>query len=840
MLNKEDINKYNTTQTGRSMSRTDGEMARSAGATTKTVGGMIWRFFKTILLIGIISGCLVMFSVASVIWSFRDSEVAVSLSTFKMSESSMIYVADQLHIDSVDTAKWTEHQKLYDTQIRTRVDFTQIPQIMKDAMVAIEDKRFYEHHGVDWWTTGGAVLNLASGGSGGGGSTITQQLIKNLTGENDVSILRKVKEIFMALNLEKKYTKPQILEAYLNLVDYGNGYYGVQAAAKGYFGKDIWDCNIAECATIAATTQNPSALNVFYYPMNNAERRNTIIDEMYKQEMITKAEYEQAKKDSANLKLRGIDFGPEVGQDEEDEDDENEDKGNVWNWYDEEVFEDAITLLMEYGNLDYNNAEKTIYNGGLKIYSAQYVPLQEGFERLLQNNWQDYTDDDGLWSGACLMEYDGRILAVNSNSATDENELIEKVGNRVGNNVSINVNQPGSAIKPIGVYAPALEENLITYGTAVKDEPLPNYFPDGSAGPYNFDSSFSGVTTVERALEESLNAPAAQIINQMSPLVSFNFLTQRLHVTSLTEEDSVNIGGVSIGGLTHGISVRQMVGAYQIFGNGGKYYDPYTVYRIEDHEGNVLYDYQQRVAEQAISFDNATIMNKLLHRPVEGSWGTALAVQRSDLDIIAKTGTTELYNDIWFMGGTPSFMTGIWYGHETKQRIWNTNGAKDMYNGIINWMAENYSDFLYSGSYAISDNVVPLSFCRDSGFRPGSYCQNIGSGWYSNSNIPKTCNGGSDHLTGKRYNTPTPVPSASPSVSASPSPTPEVTPSPTPEVTPSPTPEVTPEPPVVTPTPTPTPTPEPPVVTPEPPVVTPEPPVVTPEPPPVVEPPPAA
>lgn len=824
MLNKEDINKYNTSQmTGRPMGRTDGEMARSAGATAQTMLSMVWKFVKTILLICIFTGCLVGFSVLSVIWSYHDTKMNASLSSFKLSESSFVYTTDSLHIDSVDTAQWTEHLRYNAEEIRTRVDFTEIPQIMKDAMVAIEDKRFYEHSGVDWRRTFAAVYGLVTGTDTAGGSTITQQLIKNLTQENQVSIIRKVKEIFMALNLEKEYTKDEILEAYLNLVNFGNGYYGVQAAAKGYFGKDIWDCNIAECATIAATTQNPTALCVFYYPENNRKRRETVISEMYDQGLITKAEYDEAMEQSANLKLRGVDFDAEL-EDEDDTDSGSPSNNDVWNWYDEEVFEDAIDLLMKYANLDRTNAESLLWNGGLKIYSAQYVPLQEGFESLLKNNWQSYTGDSDIWSGVCLMEYDGRVLAVNTNKVDSEGNYIEKDGNRGWNNVSTSKNQPGSSIKPIGVYAPALENNLITYGSVLKDEPLPNYFGDGSAGPNNFSGTYAGTVNVDRAIGESLNAPAVQLVNKMSPMVSFKFLTENLHFTTLTEADSYNLGGVSIGGLTDGVTVREMTAAYQIFGNGGKYYEPYTIYRIEDHDGNVIYDYQNRVAEQAMSFDNATIMNKLLHIPLENyNYGTATMLYRSDLDQFGKTGTTDDYTDIWYMGGTTSFVCGIWTGHEVKSQVYDTNGAKVMYQGIINWLEENYYDFLHSGSYVLSDNVVQMSYCRDSGLRPGSNCKDIATGWFSQSNVPRTCNGTTDHITGKN-NSPSPSPSASPSPSVSPSPSASPSASPTPTATPT-----------ASPTPTAPPATEPPVT--EPPVT--EPPVTEPPAtdPPVTEPP---
>ena len=387
VLNKEDINKYNTTQiTGRPMGRTDGEMARSAGATAQTLLSMIWKLFKTVFFIGAITGCLVLFSVLSVIWSYHDVEMNSSLASFKLKESSFVYVADTLHIDSVETANWTEHMRYNSTEIRTRVDFTQIPQIMKDAMIAIEDKRFYEHSGVDWRRTLAAVYGLATGTDTAGGSTITQQLIKNLTGENQVSITRKIKEIFMALNLEKKYTKDEILEAYLNLVSYGNGYYGVQAAAKGYFGKNIWECSIAECATIAATTQNPSALCVFYHPEANRERREIVISEMLNQGLITNAEYKEAMEESANLKLRGVDFEADDSDEADSDEDQSTSLNDVWNWYDEEVFKDAKNLLMEYSNLSGDNAVDMLYNGGLKIYSAQYAPMQESFESFLRYN----------------------------------------------------------------------------------------------------------------------------------------------------------------------------------------------------------------------------------------------------------------------------------------------------------------------------------------------------------------------------------------------------------------------------------------------------------------------
>ena len=425
--------------------------------------------------------------------------------------------------------------------------------------------------------------------------------------------------------------------------------------------------------------------------------------------------------------------------------------------------------------------------------------MQEAFEEFLQSNWQTFSKDPEIWSAACLMEYDGRILAVNSNKLDDEGNIVQKKGRREFSLVSNSTNQPGSSIKPIGVYTLGIENQYITYGSLLKDKPLPNYNGKGKSGPKNFSGTYNktGYVNVDRALTESLNAPVVQLLNQMSPMVSYEFLTEKLGISTLTEADGSNLGGVSLGGLERGVTVREMTGAYQIFGNGGKFYKPYTVYRIEDHEGNVLYDYQDREAEQVISFDTATIMNKLLHLPingVEGAYATAWQVYRSGLDQIGKTGTTDDECDVWYMGATPSFVCGIWNGHETKSRLKDTNGAKTMYKEIINWLDENYHDFLYSGQYPLSGNVVRMEFCRDSGLRPSKdkdKCTDKAYGWFSTSNLPGYCDGKKDHKTEKNTPSPSPSPSVKPTKKPKPTKAPdkeesEVTPTKKPKPTKAP------------------------------------------------------
>ena len=241
MLDKKDLNKYNTASSSSPSQRAEGELSQSAAATAKTVGGMAWKALKTILCVLFISGVLVFLSVAAFLLSFRDIE-APNLSAMSLNYSSFVYVDDE-------AGNATEYMTIHADENRVWASLSDIPAYMKTAQVCIEDHRFCEHSGVDWRTTLNAVLKLFSGGSGGG-STMTQQLIKNITEDKDYSILRKVREIFTALNLEKKYSKQQILEAYLNVVNYGGQNEGVEAAAQAYFGKSIGECTLAECALI--------------------------------------------------------------------------------------------------------------------------------------------------------------------------------------------------------------------------------------------------------------------------------------------------------------------------------------------------------------------------------------------------------------------------------------------------------------------------------------------------------------------------------------------------------------------------------------------------------------
>ena len=315
--------------------------------------GGVKRFFRGFgkFLITVCSVCLVALlitgiSLAVYIFTIASEPTGIDLKAKSMNQTSRIYIQNE------DTKEFKEFQKLYDTENRIWVDNQDIPQAMKDAVVAIEDKRFFDHNGVDWGRTLSAVANLATGSDSYGGSTITQQLIKNITDDNEVSITRKLREITKALKLEQEYTKDQILEAYLNVVNFGNNCQGVESAAQLYFGKSIKDCSIAECAAIAGITQNPSRWNPLVFPENNKERREIVLNEMYDQKKISKDEFDAAMKESATMTFVGW---------QASDDDNDDDEADVQNWYIDQVFRDLQKDIAEYYNISESAASSKLY-----------------------------------------------------------------------------------------------------------------------------------------------------------------------------------------------------------------------------------------------------------------------------------------------------------------------------------------------------------------------------------------------------------------------------------------------------------------------------------------------
>ncbi len=605
--------------------------------------------------------CFVAFFIAGIslsiyIFTLASEPTGIDLKAKSLNQTSFILV------ENTDTGEFEEYQQLYSTENRIWVSNQDIPQAMKDAIVAIEDKRFYEHMGVDWTRTASAVLNLVTGDETYGGSTLTQQLIKNITDDNEVSLTRKLREICKALKLENEYTKDQILEAYLNVVNFGNNCQGVEAAAQLYFDKSITDCSIAECAAIAGITQNPSLWNPLVYPENNKQRREVVIDAMYDQEKITKEEYEAAMEESENMTFVGF---------QNSSDDDDDDDGYVQNWYLDELQFDLQSDLAELYGISEAAASEKLFTEGLKIYCAMDLEMQEYIEKAAQNIDDSY--DDGLQIGSTLMGYDGRVIATVGSSQKKTQAL-------QWDRATMSALQPGSSIKPVAVYPLAIEQKLIYFSSTVLDEPIENYRYDEEkgmlvSGPENAYLYYKGNILLPDAIQCSSNATAAQTMLLVGPSVAYEQMVTRMGFASLTEEDSQNTGALSIGGMNGGVTVREMAAAYTYLGNGGLYYKPYTYYYVTDSEDNIILDNRTQVPKEAYSAETAAIMNRLLNYNMQNttlSDGSASYARIDGWDIIGKTGTTDNDKDSWYCGASPYAVMATWCGFDDPHTISGT------------------------------------------------------------------------------------------------------------------------------------------------------------------------
>lgn len=651
------------------------------------------RFFKGLckFLLTAFTICFVALFIAGIslsiyIFTLASEPTGIDLKAKSLNQTSFIYIKDD------KTGEFKEYQTLYSTENRIWVDNQDIPQAMKDAVVAIEDKRFYEHNGVDWARTLSAVVNLATGEDTYGGSTITQQLIKNITDDNEVSINRKLREICKALKLEDEYTKDQILEAYLNVVNFGNNCQGVESAAQLYFDKSIKDCSIAECAAIAGITQNPSLWNPLVYPDNNKQRREIVINEMYDQGKITKSEYDNAMKESANMTFVGF-------KNTKEDDDDND---YVQNWYIDQVFYDLREDLALYYNISEEAASEKLYTEGLKIYCAMDEKMQSYMEEAAQSIDKSYDYD--LQIGSVLMGFDGRVIATvgSSKKKTQALEWDRATHSKL---------QPGSSIKPVIVYPYAIDNKLLYYSSVVKDEPVDNWKDENGqlvSGPNNAYYGYKGDMLLPDAIEWSSNATAVQTMNLIGgPSVAYEQAVTKMGFKSLSEQDTQNTGALSMGGMNGGVSVREMAASYNYLGNGGLYYEPYTYYYVTDSEDNIIIDNREAVPKQAYSAETASIMNRLLSYNVTNSAHTNAQYARiSGWDIIGKTGTTDDDKDSWFCGLSPYATMATWCGFDQPASISNTSTSARFFSNVMG----KYLEGKEQKEYNLSPNLVEAQY----------------------------------------------------------------------------------------------------------------------------------
>ena len=671
-----------------------------------------WRRMTGLILSFVLGGCFLL-SMGSVSFLIPYSHAKMDMSLvriFSTGEPSVFYAYNPENRAARDgESHIAPRSALTDSDSCIYIAYEDMPNNLINAFVAIEDKRFWQHDGVDLWRTGRAGLSYLKGNASFGGSTITQQLVKNLTGKDEHSLDRKLNEIFTAFDLEKQLSKTEILEAYLNVINLAEGCYGVGAAAQRYFSKSVEELSLAECATIAAITKNPSRYNPILCPENNLSRRNIILQEMEKQGYITETERNEAMR----LPL-GLQPTPRSVTDP------------VTSWYIDMVIRDVISDLQANYGYSYDKAALMIYKGGVTVETAMDESLQRALEEFYAREDHFPQGEYGRPQSACILidPYTGDILAV-------VGAVGEKKANRI-QNYAVDTRRPaGSCIKPLSVYAPALERGLITWASILEDEPIRQ--KNGSPWPSNADGIYRGRVSAGRALAHSINTVSVRILEDVGCEQSFGFLHDRLGLDSLvsptenTVHHDATVSSLALGQQSRGLSVRELTAAYSVFADG-IYRSPISYYRVLDSEGNVLLENPPREhGERVLSSENAALMTQMLCAVTQE--GTAAPymtrLEALGIETAGKTGTTQNNCDRWFIGYTPRLLAGIWMGYDYPVPMKGIRGnpCVPIWDELMATFEETYQGRPPQSVFESRDLLLPMKFCPLTGKRLNEYCE---------------------------------------------------------------------------------------------------------------------
>lgn len=685
----------------------------------------------TLLLIGVCTSAMMAWIFLKYVDTTLTPVLQVNADSYNMNYSSFIYYQDK------ETGEWVEYQTIHDVENRIWVDIDDMPDALWQAAVAIEDERFFFHNGVDWKRTAGATVFTFLGMQDTyGGSTITQQVLKNMTGDNAGTVNRKVREIFQALEFEKNYTKWDILEMYLNRIYLGQGCYGVQTAAQYYFGKDVSELDAAECACLIAITNNPS----MYGPMSNIkvpvenedgtttyktprelnkQRQENILNKMAEVKgpdtlyadltdpdswstFLTEDEA-QAAKDEILQFTDGSTSASDVVEEATGE-------SGVNSWFVDQVIRDVTADLAEKYSVSSSEAEKLLYNGGYHIYTTLDPEIQEMAESVYEDrgSLNNLTSANGqlIHSGITIIDpYTGNIVAM-------VGDMGEKKGNLLWN-YATDIQQPGSAIKPLTAYAPALDSGAITPATTFDNYPV--QLLGGSPWPKNSPNTYTGWTSVATGIRNSINTIAVQSLEKGGVTNAFAFATENLGL-DLAPED-MDVSPLGLGGLTYGLSTVDMAAAYATFVNSGIYNEPKTYTKVTDQDGNVELE---NSGEQHVAMKETTayLMTTMLQDAINGTGGAA---RFSGMSIAGKTGTTNDNYDRYFVGYTPYYVAAVWVGYEKNERIsYSVNPAASLWKQV---MSKVHADLENKPFSKPSTGLTTITVCADSGMLCTDACR---------------------------------------------------------------------------------------------------------------------
>lgn len=675
--------------------------------------------------------------------SFVNGESKINLEEYKQNQdqTTFIYAYDANDEPFELTRLHGEQNRIWVAYNETDPEASVIPQNLANAYIALEDVRFRKHDGVDWSRTISAtaeniVKKILHKGKGSGGSTLTQQLIKNLTGENERILSRKFYEILLALNLEKNVSKETILEAYMNTVYMSHGCYGVQTASENYFGKNVQDLNLAECAALASITKAPSANDPLSHPEKNRARQVYCLDNMLKEGYITQEEHDEAI--AYEMIFTNSDNYVASG---ELESSKNQTEKKIQSYYVDYVVQSVIADLVSQYNMSKSQASSMIYSGGLRIYCAVDTNVQEAMESVFVNRTsfpnikKGYEDAQ---SAMTIMNYNGRIVGMVGGAG-------EKTQNRSLNRAANSPRQPGSSIKPLTIYAPAVENKYVTWSTLVKNYGIDHYYKDGTPGPHNYGNdpgSPDSYVNVQKAICKSYNTVPAQLAKQMGFKKCYDFATEKFHLSHFVEAD-INASSLAVGGTHSGVTTLEMAAAYAAFGNGGKYFKPYCYYKVTNSNGDVLLqNAAEPEGEQIMAPESADIMNELLQTVITDVAGkaTGRGYALKNATLFAKTGTTSEDKDRWFVGGTPNYVAAVWFGCDQPKPvsafIGGGNPAGKIFDSVMNKVQKDIKRVDFEKHSPLAEQHA---YCTKTGLLAGANCDSKAMGWYSKNNLPGTC-----------------------------------------------------------------------------------------------------
>jgi penicillin-binding protein 1A len=731
--------------------------ARGAQVGVRVIGrgvGIALKTLATLILIGVITGCIVVTAIMVYVMNFMDQDESVSLDDISLSYTTMFYAQNE-------DGAWEEIYRMSGDQNRIEVSLDQIPDYVQEAFIATEDKRFREHEGVDWLSTAKVTFySLAAGNlNQGGGSTITQQLIKNSTGDDEVAPVRKLREIFRALQLERDYSKDEILESYLNIIFLGGRTYGIEAAAQIYFGCHAYELTVPQAASLAAMTKSPNNMRPDLYAEKNLVRRNNyVLPTMLSEGYITQAEYdeyiatpvvtvgqtEEEYRAVLDCMLENEYITEEqydallanriVLNDEFDYDTDTEAiSSGVTSYYIDTVIRDVISDLMEANNWEYDYAYSQLQSGGYRIYTCIDQEMQSYLEEkycdwstFSANPLSENENGEIPESAMVIMDYEGHILALVGGKG-------EKTNTLSFNRATMATRSPGSAIKPLASYGQALEYDMINWSTMLNDSAV-KQDDEGNDWPSNYELDYRGNMTIVEALRISRNTIPVKILQQLTPARSLEFLRNKLGFTTLDDRDEA-LAPLGVGSLTNGVHLDELTAAFAVFGNGGYYYTPVVYERIEDTQGNLVLDNTPQ-KNRAFSEDTAYVMNRLLKVVCES--GTGRQSYIGDMPVVGKTGTTSDYYDMSFVGLTPYYVAGVWTGYDTQATL----PSKQMYDCDTIWA--NVMGDLHAGlevvDFTPSDNVIEAKYCTTTGLLASAGCSTA-TGYYKANALPDYCDG---------------------------------------------------------------------------------------------------